>query len=443
MSYNSVNLSLLGGANGFSQWHYRTTDAMTAVVAAGYFTGDSLNMLGSKDMISIEADGSAGTYLVESNSFEVVLTKISNDVVFQEGRIYLTMEYDQVDLLAGTSHFIVSPLAGYVTRLTTIVRSAVTTGGTLTVEIGGSAIRGLSNIIADAAAAGTVVTGVPTNFKQDAATGGAHVAARGAIELVGDANFATAGQVTQIIEIEPDNPASQNVYLCRYLNQVDLLAATSHFLVSPVAGQIARLTTISNVDVTTGGTLTVEVGGVAVTGLSVVVGDAGGVGDIDTDAPTDVSSSTGTVAAGTAIEIVGDAAFATAGTLWALLEITPATAADRKVYVEDYIGQTDLLAGTSHWIAAPITGFITAVRTVSTVDITTGGDITIELGGVAVPGLTVTVADAGGVGDTDYDAPSELATSYNAVTKGDPIEIVGDAAFATAGTLGVLVEFSP
>ena len=443
MAYNSSNLSLLGGANGFHNWHYRTTDAMSVVNAAGYFTGDAINMLGARDLITIEADGSGGTYLVENSGAEVSLTPIASDFVFDRNKVYLTMEIDQVDLLAGTSHFVVSPVAGFVSRMTTVVRSAVTTGGTITLELATVAINGLSNVVADAATAGTLITDAPTSPGKRPESGGNVVAARAAIEIVGDAAFATAGQVTVMIEITPDEPNGNNVYISRYLNQVDLLAATSHFITSPVAGQIARMTTVSTVDVTTGGTLTVELGGTAVTGLAVVVGNAGGVGDIDTDVPTSVASATGTVAAGGAIEIVGDAAFATTGTLWCLLEITPATASDAKVYVEDYIQETDLLAGTSHFVAAPCTGHISNVFTASTVDITTGGTITIELGGVAVPGLGVVVGDAGGVGDSDDDAPLVASDANNAVTKGDLIEIVGDAAFAAAGTLGVLIEITP
>jgi len=443
MAFTIAKLALLGGANGFNLWFYRSTDALSTIIAAGYFTGDALNMLGPRDLITIEADGSGGQYLVENSGFEISLTKVDMDYVFDSAKIYLPCLINQVPLLAGTSRFVITPLAGYVTRMTTVVRSAVTTGGTLTVEIGGSAIEGLSNVIADADAAGTVVTDVPTNMFHDAAVVGNYVAARGAIELVGDSNFATAGDAVTIIEVSPDAPAAQNVYLTGFINQTDLLAGTSQFVVSPVAGQVARLTTISCDDVTTGGDITVEIGGTAVTGLTVTVGNAGGVGDIDTDTPAVEASSTGTVAAGGAIEIIPAAAFATQGNLWFCLEINPAVDTGTQVYIEDYIEQTDLLAGTSHWVMAPCTGQISAVYTASTVDITTGGTITLELGGTAVSGLSVVVGDAGGVGDADSDTPTDTTDVTCAVTKGDAIEIIPSAAFATAGTLRVLVEITP
>lgn len=118
---------------------------------------------------------------------------------FYQDPVTVGVEVNQTDLLAGTSHWAASPIRGYVSRLTTIVQSAVTTGGTLTMEIGGAAVTGLSNVIADAATAGTVVTDTPTDVYSSTGL----VAANGALEFVGDAAFATAGVVRQIAEITP------------------------------------------------------------------------------------------------------------------------------------------------------------------------------------------------------------------------------------------------
>ena len=38
MAYQSKNLSALGYANGFTLWHYRTTDLAAEVDNAGYFS---------------------------------------------------------------------------------------------------------------------------------------------------------------------------------------------------------------------------------------------------------------------------------------------------------------------------------------------------------------------------------------------------------------------
>lgn len=37
MAFNKANLSVMGYANGFTLWHYTTTDAMTVVRVVDYF----------------------------------------------------------------------------------------------------------------------------------------------------------------------------------------------------------------------------------------------------------------------------------------------------------------------------------------------------------------------------------------------------------------------
>lgn len=108
-----------------------------------------------------------------------------------------------------------------------------------------------------------------------------------------------------------------------YINQTKLLAGTSVWTVAEQGGHIIRGTTVVDTAVTTGGTITVELGGTAVTGLGIVVANSSAVGDIDTDTPTTVDGSVAAniVADRAAIEIVGDAAFDTAGELAGNIEI--------------------------------------------------------------------------------------------------------------------------
>lgn len=51
MSFAIAGLSLLVTANGFSLWHYTTTDSKATMDTDGYFSGDSLNMLKVGDLI--------------------------------------------------------------------------------------------------------------------------------------------------------------------------------------------------------------------------------------------------------------------------------------------------------------------------------------------------------------------------------------------------------
>lgn len=69
MAYNSKQLSVLAYANGFTLWHYATTDAATAADTAGYFN-TAADMLRVGDMILANvATGTtpgAGIFVVRS-----------------------------------------------------------------------------------------------------------------------------------------------------------------------------------------------------------------------------------------------------------------------------------------------------------------------------------------------------------------------------------------
>ncbi len=109
-----------------------------------------------------------------------------------------------------------------------------------------------------------------------------------------------------------------------FINQVDLLAATSAELVAPIAGRITKLVTTVQVAVTTGGAVTVEVAGVAVDGLSIAVANGATKGTIQSDTPT-AAHATAVVAVGDRIEIQPATDFDTAGAISGYLEIEPTT----------------------------------------------------------------------------------------------------------------------
>lgn len=75
MSYQSKNLSVLAYANGFTLWHYTTTDAAATVDSSGYFD-QAADMLRVGDIIvaNTETSGTmkAGLFLVSSNAAGVV-----------------------------------------------------------------------------------------------------------------------------------------------------------------------------------------------------------------------------------------------------------------------------------------------------------------------------------------------------------------------------------
>ena len=51
MAYSASGLHRIGGASGVNLWIYQTTDAIAAVNSAGYFTGESVNMLNVRDLV--------------------------------------------------------------------------------------------------------------------------------------------------------------------------------------------------------------------------------------------------------------------------------------------------------------------------------------------------------------------------------------------------------
>ncbi len=75
MAYQSKNLSVLAYANGFTLWHYTTTDLDTDVDTSGYFNA-AADMVRIGDIVIANADtngvAKAGLYWVNANSAGVV-----------------------------------------------------------------------------------------------------------------------------------------------------------------------------------------------------------------------------------------------------------------------------------------------------------------------------------------------------------------------------------
>jgi hypothetical protein len=111
-------------------------------------------------------------------------------------RVTVPFSISQTDVLAGTAFEIVSPVVGAISSMSTIVQAAVTTGGPVTANVGVTPVAGLSCVVADAAAKGSIVTDTPT--MGDATT---VVAVGSRLSIVPDAAFATAGALNGLLEI--------------------------------------------------------------------------------------------------------------------------------------------------------------------------------------------------------------------------------------------------
>jgi hypothetical protein len=75
MAYSPKNLSVLAYANGFTLWHYSTTDDAATTDTAGYFNA-AAGMLRIGDMIlancSTAGTAEAGMFLVRANAAGIV-----------------------------------------------------------------------------------------------------------------------------------------------------------------------------------------------------------------------------------------------------------------------------------------------------------------------------------------------------------------------------------
>lgn len=77
MAYDPNNLSALAYANGFTLWHYRTSDLAVSVDTVGYFN-DAAAMLRAGDFIVANTNTGgtvlSGVFVVKSNTGTVVDT---------------------------------------------------------------------------------------------------------------------------------------------------------------------------------------------------------------------------------------------------------------------------------------------------------------------------------------------------------------------------------
>ena len=71
MAFQSKDLSVLAYANGFTLWHYATTDAAADVDTAGYFnTAADMVRVGDMLLANVDTDGTpqSGIFLVNANA---------------------------------------------------------------------------------------------------------------------------------------------------------------------------------------------------------------------------------------------------------------------------------------------------------------------------------------------------------------------------------------
>lgn len=101
----------------------------------------------------------------------------------------------------------------------------------------------------------------------------------------------------------------------------------------------------------------------------------------------------------------------------------------------------DVSTAGSVWVVPGIAGSIVKISNVIDAAITVAdAGLTFEIGGTAVTGGAITIANAGSAaGDVDSSTPSAL----NVITAAQPIEVVKDGASSTASNGVVTFEILP
>jgi hypothetical protein len=115
----------------------------------------------------------------------------------EPGKVYINGVMLEAAVDAGTAHNIVSPVAGRISKVTTIASATITTGGAITVEVNTVAVDGLSVVVADGSSEGDVDSDVPT-----AGHATAVVAIGDRIELIPAAGFNASADLYFIVEFE-------------------------------------------------------------------------------------------------------------------------------------------------------------------------------------------------------------------------------------------------
>lgn len=127
------------------------------------------------------------------------LVELIDAKFYARGYIHIPFTISATELSAGTSIEMISPVAGTITTMKTIVQTAIVTGGAVTAKVGTTDITGLSITVADAATKGTVQTDSPTAGDDTDV-----VAVGSRIQIVPTAAFNGGGELRGILTIQID-----------------------------------------------------------------------------------------------------------------------------------------------------------------------------------------------------------------------------------------------
>ena len=115
------------------------------------------------------------------------------------GYVYVPFDIPATELAAGTTIEVISPVAGQVVMMKTIIQTAIVTGGDITAKVGTTDIAGLSITVANSATKGTVQS---DSIAATVATGA--VAEGDRLQIVPSSGFNGGGAVSGYLKIQID-----------------------------------------------------------------------------------------------------------------------------------------------------------------------------------------------------------------------------------------------
>lgn len=191
MAFDVIGLDInSGGAKGSVNIHtYKSAaDTLATITASGYFD-DFATTMQSNDLMYIQGSDANGMFVLTNTSGVITANAYAGDKVYLQGTI--------ADVSTAETIYFVSPIAGKITKITSIISAAITSvDAILTAKIATTAVTGGAITIAfTGSAVGTVDTVNPSAANTVAVGSNINVATNGA--------SSTASVGTVLIEISP------------------------------------------------------------------------------------------------------------------------------------------------------------------------------------------------------------------------------------------------
>ena len=322
MAFTINTLEAVGGQSrrgrSFQKYVYRTADTIATVTAANYFLSIKSKLdVGDVILVEIVTYAADGTTVTARSGGFVMTVAVKTSALFY---VHATATEDTdvlvtklADISTASVIALTSNVAGDIINITTVLAGVITTGNAaITFDIGGVAIENSAITVAHAGSAvGTLDTSYPTGLRT--------VKSTNVITMTSDGGSTVAQALYVVYEIAPNTGgAAGKVWVQTTLANIS--AASSAWVVSPVAGKITRIHTIIDTAITVGdATITAEINTVAVTDSSITIANVGSAaGTIDSSTPTAAN----TVAVGDAIEIITNGGSTDTSIAQILIEIT-------------------------------------------------------------------------------------------------------------------------